>query len=131
MRWGWRACSATFDRGGEEMKRHWIMAVMVGVLALAVSVPAWADCKSEARLCPPTGCTLTSASGVAEAKVQTAVAGNALLKIKAVKAENKFDADVSGLDAEKPYRLAAFVGSTEVAHRFFFTDTAGSADVDI
>ena len=108
------------------MKRYWITAVMVGMLALAVSVPAWAACKAEAKLCPTTGCTLTSASGVAEAKVVTA---NALLRIKAV---NKFDADVHGLASENPYKVTAFGASGgENAHAYFFTDTAGSADVDI
>jgi len=108
--------------------------VNVGVMALVIAGPASAQgiCKAQAVLSGDEHpCAVGSACGVAEVKVQTAVAGNALLKIKAVSAVNKFDADVSGLEKEKPYRLAAYAGSTEVAHAFFFTDTAGSADVDI
>src|SRR5438876_3665882 len=134
MRWGWRVCSATFDRGGETMKRYWITAVMVGMLALVIAGPASAQgiCKAQAVLSVDGHpCAVGAACGQAEVKVQNAVAGNALLKIKAVSAVNKFDADVSGLEGEKPYRLAAFVGSTEVAHAFFFTNTVGTADVDI
>ena len=116
------------------MKRYWITAVMVGMLALVIAGPASAQgiCKAQAVLSVDGHpCAVGAACGQAEVKVQNAVAGNALLKIKAVSAVNKFDADVSGLEKEKPYRLAAYAGSTEVAHAFFFTDTAGSADVDI
>src|SRR5439155_20690043 len=70
-------------------------------------------------------------SGVAEVKVQAAVAANALLKIKAVSAANQFGADVQGLGHELPYKVTTFAGSSEVAHAFFFTDAAGQADVDI
>src|SRR5438034_5230840 len=124
-------CSSTFDRGGDAMTRHWITAVMVGMLALAMTAPAWADCKAEAQLCPTTGCTLGSASGQAEVKVQTAVAANPLLKIKAVNAANKFDADVQGLGSELPYKVTTFNGTSETAHAFFFTNASGQADVDI
>ena len=113
------------------MRKHWVTAVFMVALALVMTAPASADCKAEARLCPTTGCTLGSASGQAEVKVQTAMAANPLLKIKAVNAANKFDADVQGLGNELPYKVTTFVGSSETAHAFFFTDASGQADVDI
>ena len=120
------------------MRKHWVTAVFMVALALVMTAPASAQvvCKAEAQLCPPVtatggGCTPTSASGQAEVKVQTAVAANPLLKIKAVNAANKFDADVQGLGIELPYKVTTFNGSLETAHAFFFTNASGQADVDI
>src|SRR6266446_470608 len=65
-----------------DMRKHWVSAVVVVALALAMTVPAWAGCKVQAALTGPHG------TGTAEKKVQAAS-----LKAAAV---NKFEVDVSG-----------------------------------
>ncbi len=116
------------------MRKEWIMAVMVGVLALVIAGPVSAQviCKAQAVLSVDgKPCAVGASCGQAEVKVQNAVTANPLLKISGLKAANQFGADVNGLGSELPYKATAFSGSTEVGHAFFFTNTAGGADVDI
>jgi len=121
------------------MRKHWVTAVMMGVLALVMTAPASAQvvCKAEAQLCPPVtatggGCTPTSASGQAEKKFQIAVTANSLLKIKGLNAANQFDADVQGLKALNAYTVTGSdSGGHTVALAVFGTDSAGHADVDL
>src|SRR3989442_8702348 len=44
-------CSSTFEvRRMDSMRRQWVTAVVMVALALALTVPAWADCKVQMRL---------------------------------------------------------------------------------
>ncbi len=121
------------------MKRQWVIAVMMAMLALVIAGPASAQviCKAQARLCPPVtatggGCTATSASGVAEEKFQIAVVQNNLLKIKGLNAANQFDADIQGLKPNNAYTLTASnTSGGTVALVVFGTNGLGQADVDV
>src|SRR2546428_2978758 len=64
MRLTGRMCSSTFEtRRMKRMRKHWVTAVGMGVLALVVTVPAWAQpCKNEMVLKQATGVTATGQS---------------------------------------------------------------------
>jgi|ERR1043166_6110367 hypothetical protein len=107
------------------MHRHWIVVVVVGVLALAMTAPAWAaPCKVQAAL---TGNHF--GTGVAEKKVQAAT-----LKAAAV---NKFEVDVTGAGKNVIY---AVMVSTNTTGTFpagfttvgaFMTDALGAGEFDL
>ncbi len=119
------------------MKRQWVIAVMMAMLALVIAGPASAQviCKAQARLCPPVtatggGCTATSASGVAEEKFQIAVART--LTTKGLNAANQFDADIQGLKPNNAYTLTASnTSGGTVALVVFGTNGLGQAEVDV
>ena len=104
------------------MRRHWVTAVVMVVLALVVTVPAWAQtCKVQTPLAGGTG------TGTAEKKVQAAT-----LKTPAV---NKFEVDVSGAGAGVVYVVMV---STDTASPFhftpvgaFLTDSLGVGEFDL
>ena len=104
------------------MRKHWVTAVVMVVLALVVTVPAWAQtCKVQTPLAGGTG------TGTAEKKVQAAT-----LKSPAV---NKFEVDVQGAGAGVAYLVMV---STDTASPFhftpvgaFLTDSLGAGEFDL
>jgi len=106
-----------------DMRKHWVSAVVVVALALAMTVPAWAGCKVQAALTGPHG------TGTAEKKVQAAS-----LKAAAV---NKFEVDVSGAGNGVIY---AVMVSTNTTSTFpigfttvgaFLTNSLGVGEFDL
>src|SRR5262245_61967433 len=112
------------------MRKHWVTAVMVGVLTLALSVPAWAGCKAQALL---TG--NHQGTGIAEKKVQAAVP--ATLKTKAVDAVNKFEVDVQNAGNKVIYAVMVSTNTTSVfpigftTVGAFMTDAFGTGEFDV
>ena len=76
------------------MRKQWVTAVVMVALALALTVPAWADCKVQMVLSAPG--VGNTATGTAEKKVAAAT-----LKSPAV---NKFEVDVHAA-ALHPYAV--------------------------
>src|SRR3989442_15639537 len=75
------------------MRKHWVTAVVVGGLALIVTVPAWAQpCKNEMVLKQATSVTAT---GQSDRKVAAATLKSA--------AGDKFEVDIPGGGAFHPY----------------------------
>src|SRR2546425_9486402 len=96
-------CSSTFEaRRMDSMRKQWVTAVVMVALALALTVPAWADCKVQMVLTS----SVLGASGTAEKKVTATT-----LKSPAV---NKFEVDVHAAPLT-PYLVMVSSGR-EVLH---------------
>jgi len=114
----------------KRMRKQWVTAVGMGVLALVVTVPAWAQpCKNEMVLKQATGVTAT---GQSDRKVAAAT-----LKSAAI---DKFEVDIQGGGAFHPYLVMVTRGSkaagtgpstTAVTVGGFFTNSLGVGDFDL
>ena len=112
------------------MRKHWVTAVGMGVLALVMTGPAWAQpCKNQMVLKQATGVTAT---GQSERKVAAAT-----LKSSAV---DKFEVDIQGGGAFHPYLVMVTSGSnatgtgpstTPVTVGGLFTNSLGVGDFDL
>ena len=112
------------------MRKHWVTAVGMGVLALVMTGPAWAQpCKNQMVLKQATGVTAT---GQSERKVAAAT-----LKSSAV---DKFEVDIQGGGAFHPYIVMVTRGSnatgtgpstTPVTVGGLFTNSLGVGDFDL
>src|SRR2546427_11075352 len=102
MRLTGRMCSSTFEtRRMKRMRKQWVTAVGMGVLALVVTVPAWAQpCKNEMVLKQATGGTAT---GQSDRKVAAATLKSA--------ASDKVEGDIQGGGAFQPYPGKGTTGS--------------------
>src|SRR2546428_7423469 len=117
-----RMCSSTFEvRRMDSMRRQWITAVVMVALALAMTVPAWADCKVQMVL----KSSVLGASGTAEKKVAAAT-----LKSPAV---NKFEVDVHAAPL-RPYLVMVSSGTDANSLKTVggtFTDVAGLGEFEV
>src|SRR2546426_10696342 len=98
------------------MQKQWVTAVVMVALALAMTVPAWADCKVQMVL----KSSVLGASGTAEKKVAAAT-----LKSPAV---NKFEGDIHGAPLT-PYLVMGSSGTDANSLNpvcAVFTDVAGA-----
>ena len=103
------------------MQKQWVTAVVMVALALAMTVPAWADCKVQMVL----KSSVLGASGTAEKKVTAAT-----LKSPAV---NKFEVDVHAAPLT-PYLVMVSSGTDANSLKTvggIFTDVAGSGEFDV
>ena len=103
------------------MRKQWVTAVVMVALALALTVPAWADCKVQMVLTS----SVLGASGTAEKKVTATT-----LKSPAV---NKFEVDVHAAPLT-PYLVMVSSGTDANSLKTvggIFTDVAGSGEFDV
>jgi len=109
------------------MRKHWVTAVMVCMLALVLSAPAWADCKAQMVLTPTAAAGTTT--GTAEKRVTTA---NPLLKVVG---RNQFDVDI--LNGGNMVHYDVMVTSPQLNSGAttkvggFVTNSAGQGDFDL
>src|SRR5437899_12195257 len=102
------------------MRKQWVTAVVMVALALALTVPAWADCKVQMVLTS----SVLGASGTAEKKVTATT-----LKSPAV---NKFEVDVHAAPLT-PYLVMVSSGTDATSLRTggaIFTAVAGTGEFD-